>query len=103
MGYYTQFSVRVSPDLPEILEAMEEEDGTFYALDEGADSCKWYEHESDMCELSRRFPDALFELRGEGEESGDIWRKYFKNGRIQRCSAQITFDPFDESKLEEAV
>lgn len=36
---------------------------------------KWYENEDEMLELSQEFPEVLFKLHGEGEESGDIWDK----------------------------
>lgn len=74
----------------------------FYGVDENGDSmdaCKWYEHEEDVSTFSKIYPDVIFELSGEGEESGDIWKKYFKNGKIQICIAKIVFDEFDESKL----
>jgi len=63
------------------------------------DSCSWYDHETDMREFSKRFPDILFKLRGEGAESGDIWAKYFKDGKMQDCQAEINIPPYDESKL----
>lgn len=64
------------------------------------DSCKWYDHEEDMVRLSKKFPDVVFELHGEGEESGDIWVKYFKNGKKQVVKAELKFAPFDEKKLK---
>ena len=61
---------------------------------------KWYNHENDMREISKQFPDIIFQLNGEGEESGDIWVKYFVNGKMQTASAKITFDGFDQKKLK---
>jgi hypothetical protein len=89
----------MTPDLPEVRQAIEDEDDIAYAVGEYRDSCKWYDHEADMLAFSKRFPDVLFELSGEGEEACDMWRKYFKNGKMQSCPAQITYEPFDESKL----
>lgn len=63
--------------------------------------CKWYHHEIDMAAVSHTFPDVLFTLSGEGEESGDIWKKYFLNGMVQLTEASIVFDEFDPSKLTE--
>lgn len=74
----------------------------FYGVDENGgstDTCKWYDHEEDVSTFSKIYPDVIFELSGEGKESGDIWKKYFKNGKIQICNAKIIFDEFDESKL----
>jgi hypothetical protein len=61
--------------------------------------CKWYEHEDDMRRFSKLYPHILFELSGEGEESGDLWKKYFLNGKMQYCKVKMEFEPFDESKL----
>lgn len=63
-------------------------------------SCKWYSHEEEMRKYSKKHPECLFELRGEGEESLDVWVKYFKNGKMQRCKAKVTFDAFDELQLK---
>ena len=71
-----------------------------YSIEFGCnDSYKWYIHEQDMKELSKIYPETTFLLEGEGEDSEDIWRKYFKNGKMQVCKAEIVFPAFDESKL----
>lgn len=64
------------------------------------DEVKWYEHEKDMRAFSLKYPDILFTLRGEGEESGDIWRKYFKAGKVQVVRETLVFDEYDEKKLQ---
>ncbi len=61
---------------------------------------RWYEHEEELGRISAEFPDLLFCLHGEGDEATDIWDKYFKGGKIQRCPAVITIADFDESLLE---
>lgn len=61
---------------------------------------KWYDHDEEMLELSKQFPETVFCLEGEGEESGDIWRTYYKNGKAQHCPAKIVFDEYDENKLD---
>ncbi len=66
------------------------------SLDEAV---KWYEHEDDMKRLSFQFPDTLFRLSGEGEEPGDIWVKYFKDGKMQAMKAEIKFADFNEADL----
>jgi hypothetical protein len=65
-----------------------------------ADSCKWYEWNEDMLAVSKMFPDLVFCLHGEGEENGDAWYAYFKNGKVQLCRAIIKFDEYDEAKLK---
>lgn len=64
------------------------------------DSCKWYEHEDDMKRISKEFPEVLFTLHGNGEESGDIWVKYFKNGKMQTSKAEIKLAAFDPKQLQ---
>ena len=98
MGYYTDFELNYSSnERDKVQERLEEISNGYTGNDSGV---KWYNHEEDMKQLSREFPDILFELCGEGEESGDIWEKYFKNGKMQCCKAVLTFEPFDEAKLK---
>ena len=78
----------------------DDSDNTYYGVLDGSDRCKWYSHDEDMRKLSERFPRVLFTLSGEGEESSDIWKKYYLNGKCQVAKAQITIDKFDPEKLE---
>ena len=66
------------------------------------ESSKWYESDEDMKILSSReeYKDVLFILEGEGEDNDDMWKAYYKNGKVHRVDAEITFPKFDESKLE---
>ena len=69
----------------------------FYGIDEdgkSTGSAKWYEYDTNMLKLSREFPNYLFTLHGEGEEAGDIWNRYYFNGKTQTEKAKITFDEF---------
>ncbi len=82
--------------------AIRAHDDASYALDNdlsASDSCKWYEHEKDVRELSAQFPTLFITLRGDGEEQGDQWIEYYKAGKMQRVEAKITFAPFDPKKL----
>jgi hypothetical protein len=45
-----------------------------------------------MISVSKKFNGVLFVLYGNGEEVGDIWKKYFYNGQTQVAKAKITFD-----------
>ena len=121
MGYYTRYKLTVtnesSPEyrqLVEFLEIVKENKDDEETLDGmsipvgyvydfwlgDSEECKWYDHEDDMKVFSRKFPTLLFKLEGKGEESGDMWVKYFRDGKMQVCEAKITFDDYDESKLQ---
>ena len=63
---------------------------------------KWYEHMRDMRAMSAEFPGVLFTLHGEGEEAGDLWRSYFRDGKGYSIGAVITYPEFDEAQLTDA-
>lgn len=103
MGYYTRYTLSTigKNSLP-ITSYLNEEELVEFYMDESGETIeptKWYDHSNDIKRLSKKFPDTIFKLEGVGEESGDIWIKYFKNGKRQICEAKITFDEYDENKL----
>ena len=65
----------------------------------GHDSTKWYEHEDDVKRLSRMFPDVLFTLSGEGEENGDTWMFYCRNGQGTRVVPKVVWPDVDPSMV----
>lgn len=109
MGYYTtyhfnaiNFKTMEDLDYEEMKSLCEELDKT-YKLETYGDtdfSAKWYDHTEDMREFSKKYPDLLFELAGEGEDFGDIWKEYHHNGKYQILEAKIVYDDLDIDKLK---
>lgn len=95
MGYYTRFDI--SNNSQEVVDAINI--GSGYD-DVQEDSIKWYSCLDDCKRISKDFPDTVIEVSGEGEEVGDIWTAYFKNGKMQYEKAQIVLGEYDESKLK---
>ena len=121
MGYFTSFSLTTenkvcnAKDIISYMEERYKKEDKFYPfaysfeyygdrdisdISFSGDCAKWYDHDDDMLELSKQFPETVFCLYGEGEYSEDMWYTYYKNGKMQHCPAIITFDKYDESKLE---
>ena len=77
-----------------------------YGIDDGdklgyvfEDGCKWYECNEDMITISKKFPNVLFQLDGNGEEDGDLWRNFFLNGNVQCTQVDIVYEEFDINKM----
>jgi len=66
--------------------------GAWVKIGQRSDQISWYNHEEDMVQLSLLYPEVTFQIDGEGEEVGDIWRATVKNGEFQRKTARIVFD-----------
>jgi hypothetical protein len=43
---------------------------------------KWYEHDATLCVWSAQYPETIFLLHAEGEDSDGIWDKYFLGGKL---------------------
>lgn len=106
MGYYTDYSLEVRGIQSEgEFIALCDEVKNFYGLyvAEGKpfdtqtyfptyEEAKWYDHETDMRELSRKFPNMTFCLEGDGEDRDDMWCEYYHNGDMEYCAAQIVYE-----------
>lgn len=109
MGYYTYFELYIidngsdlsdSDIYADLFNQIPDADYYLDELGETNEAGKWYSHSKDMAEFSKLHPDVLFKMSGEGEETGDIWDEYYRNGKRQLCMATLSFDPFDERKLK---
>lgn len=101
MGYYTDYELEIYENRSNltgeqiknaIISKAEELCILGYAFDrylEPCDSVKWHDHDEHMREISKDVPNVVLLLSGEGEDSGDIWNKYYLNGKCQECFAQI--------------
>lgn len=106
MGYYTDYDLDILKCKKEDEDLLESEvfqiffkDLTSYDIEDGLYGIKWYEHHEHMIKISKQWPDVIFELDGSGEDSSDIWRTYYHNGKSQHSPGKIIFDEFDENKL----
>lgn len=123
MGYYTEYELSVygaikhddgnitmTNSIPSVVEDLIENEIRLMNVFGDGDiktsyhsHCKWYDHEDDMRLLSSKFPDNVFWLSGCGEDSEDMWQKFFVDGRMQLCYAKIVYDDFDVSKLDDVT
>ena len=69
------------------------------SVDAFSEAMKWYTFEADIKAISLQFPKVMFTVEGHGEEQGDQWMAYVKNGKMQMCKAVVTYPPFDERKM----
>jgi hypothetical protein len=61
----------------------------------------WYDFDLDMKQLSTCSPGILYTLRGEGEGQGDVWVRYYLNGKVQTETVPTVDLPgFNPEKLE---
>lgn len=108
MGYYTQFLITwdkhedetidqaIEKKFNEITGIDEESFGWSYDVWDGDKktysitfNAKWYNWKKDMNELSRAYPDMIFRVTGDGEESGDFWKSIWKDGCYEIQYAEI--------------
>lgn len=84
-------------EIPDFVECAEYGNGPFEieGLDWTSDSTR-YSPQQELVDLSKRFPDMLFDLYCEGEDHC-CWSDYILNGRLQHAEAVVPdFDPKGE-------
>jgi len=99
MNDFVLYAIDVEPYEEELIDVLCDTNETAkYAL--SGEATLWLDHEKDLREFSKHYEDFQFSLYGQGSEAPDVWIKHFKNGKMQYCPAIITFDEFDEEKLQ---
>jgi hypothetical protein len=103
MGYQTEHELTIIEGSNGLIEELRSEcERAGWALKYSGDSakpCKWYSHENDLKAFSKKHPDALFMLSGKGEENGDAWHEYYRNGKVQVCKAKLVYPVFNADLL----
>lgn len=99
MGYNTHYDLDSTPWTPDVRAAVDADEEYIREASENECHAKWYDHEEEMRAFSKRFPGVLFTLCGEGEEGGDLWRKYFRDGLMMEARAVITYPEFNPELL----
>mgnify|MGYP003652940898 CR=1 FL=1 len=103
MGYRTEHELVIMIGSNDLIEDLRNEcDSAGWALNSFGDSakpCKWYSHENDLKAFSKNHPDALFMLSGKGEENGDAWIEYYRNGKVQVCKAVYVYPDADNDLM----
>lgn len=61
---------------------------------------KWYNHADDLKAFSKKYPEYVFRLHGNGEDSDDRWYHYFLNGKMQVANCEFVYQSFDVDELE---
>ena len=102
MGYLTQHECQtvLTKEQMDSLESIAKYPSDMLTDGSQCESIKWYDFEKDVKEFSENYPDQLFEWWGEGEEQGDLWRAYVKNGKYKLIKAKIIYDDFTEDMLK---
>jgi hypothetical protein len=102
MGYETSFKLHTKEDgeFEETLHEISDYDWFDYYDGSYQIDAKWYDYDKHMRELSEIYPGELFKLSGEGEESGDIWEAYYKNGKGVVYRPEIMMPEFNIKDLK---
>ena len=100
MGYLTYYSINKVQGTERVWKQFKKK---LVALGRGPDSAeeveegfqaKWYDWDKDMTDRSRKYPSLIVEIRGDGENSDDLWKARFKAGRQEFIQLATDNRPF---------
>lgn len=106
MGYYTYFTINKikgsDKDFDNLLKDIDEETGLRFSEDTTQEA-KWGDYEEDCLKLSKKYPDLIFQIDGDGENSDDLWAERFHNGDCESTHMEYPGDftaiaTYDERK-----
>ena len=80
--------------------ALDGESECWEQIIEGGGETSWYQHEADVSRVSRLWPEVVFTLYLNGEDSKDFSVEYHRNGKVHREPGEIVYAEFDPEKLE---
>lgn len=101
MGYDTSFSLRLVKGDPaeydKFIEKLRKKSG-YDGLCDGdcydGEGIHWYDHEKDLKNVTKKFPDLIIEVNGVGEDYDDIWTERWQNGRSEGYGCIDNSSPF---------
>lgn len=103
MGQRAYYTIEFSENQEQMIrELLEINDWIDNAIDDDGtpiDDTSWIDMESNVKELSNKYPEMLITIFEEGSSYDGKCRYYFKSGKMQECHVVETYDEFDESKL----
>ena len=107
MGYYTDYSLEAGPfadgdEADAFIQKLASVSGYQWDVGDFADGyisatnwdAKWYDCRDDAATVSAAYPHVTVDLRGNGEEPGDMWMMRARGGVTERVAAQIVFPEF---------
>lgn len=114
MGYYTNFAIQIRTHVTkevakDIVKSINEKigfknlflsgltnikdtDEISWDIDAIDYEMKWYEWESDMGAIAKKYPDIEFRIEGKGEDKEDWWVALYKGNRKQITYAEPPSD-----------
>lgn len=116
MGYITDYTLGIAQnafdteydEINEFIKNEQNKNDDFMYVFDGEDldhnyeiygEGKWYDFHEDMTKLSKAFPEVVFKLSGDGEETDDVWTTYYMGGKSQSAKRTVIVEEFNPNKL----